>query len=313
MTGVFLIATAPMAYAAGNKKKGKPDQAADSENPAGEAGGGGKAASQSQDQERPKPILDEDSGAPTPEAPKADAQGNVNFGSARAGKGKITVKAPPDDKIKVYLEGRYFGAAPRTIQKVPPGDYIIELVLPGGKRVTKAVSVSSDEEAVVEIGGGEVAAAAAAAKAEPPMSEEQVNSRWRLAKLVGFAGAGIFVVGIILGSYGQFVLQKNYDDKFKTPVPPASDTAGRAAREHELEDMASTGGLVMNSANVCFILGAAGIITAAVIGYPAYKARKAAGPRGPEGGNPDRPPSLSFWVAPDRQMSGGMANLALRF
>src|SRR4051812_42761613 len=79
------------------KKKSEPADGA----AAGQATGkDAQGAAQAQDQERPKPILEEAAG------PEADAQGNVNFMGPKAGHGKITIKAPPKEKAKVYLEGR---------------------------------------------------------------------------------------------------------------------------------------------------------------------------------------------------------------
>src|SRR5437764_1474419 len=58
-------------------------------------------AAQAGDVERPKPIVDD---AIAPESgPKADDRGNVTFTGGKSGKGKITVQAPPKEKVKVYL------------------------------------------------------------------------------------------------------------------------------------------------------------------------------------------------------------------
>ncbi|MBC8133453.1 MAG: PEGA domain-containing protein, partial [Deltaproteobacteria bacterium] len=165
-----LLAAALMAVAApavAKKKKAAP--AGEGEPGLSTSGKAAEGSAQAQDQERPKPILEE---APGPEA---DAKGNVNFMGAKTGKGRITVNAPAKEKAKIYLEGRYFGVAPRTINKIPPGDYILEINYPNGKSVTKPVSVSGDEESVVELGGA--ADFAAAAPTVKPMAPEKIEKR----------------------------------------------------------------------------------------------------------------------------------------
>ena len=49
------------------------------------------------------------------------------------------MKAAPESKIKIFLEGRYFGTAPLTIYSVPKGDYIVEAVYANGKQVSRPV------------------------------------------------------------------------------------------------------------------------------------------------------------------------------
>lgn len=288
-----LLAAALMAVVspalAAKKKKSEP------------AGGPGLAtsgkdaegASQAHDQERPKPILEE---APGPEA---DAQGNVNFMGTKAGHGKITVKAPAKEKAKVYLEGRYFGIAPRTINKIPPGDYILEINYPNGKSVTKPVSVSGDEEAVVELGG----AAEIAGPAEKPMAPEKVEKRLSLAKTIGIGAVGLAVVGLGLGLWERSV-QSDYNNK-------AANSTGTPAARQELDDLESKGNTLALAANVCFVGAAVGLIAAGFIGYPAYKARKAAGGRGEGEGAVPMP--VSFLLAPGRTLGSVNAGLAFQF
>src|SRR5438552_3745257 len=118
---VGLLASAMLALAAtpaeAKKKNAAPAAAASA--PADDEVPGEKkapAAAQAGDVERPKPIVDDSVAAES--GPKADDRGNVTFNggkSGKGGKGKITVQAPPKEKVKVYLEGRYFGIAPRTI------------------------------------------------------------------------------------------------------------------------------------------------------------------------------------------------------
>jgi hypothetical protein len=294
MAALLLLAAAPAAEAAAKKKGSKTtEQADDTEKP------GETPASQSADTERPKPILEEDSGAGAPDAPKPDKEGNINFGGAKGAKGRITVKAPEADKVKIYLEGRYFGAAPRTIHKVPAGDYIIELILPGGKRVARPVSVSSDEEALVEVAGAD---AAAEEKKEAPMTEEQMIKRWKWAKITGIAGASTLVLGGILGIWGGIVVQGQYDDHLRKVVPPE----GLTAWQEERDDLERRGNILVNTANVCFVLGGVGIAAAVWLGYPVWKARKAGVGRKTEGIE-STPPPVTFMFSPGRTNIAGLA------
>ena len=64
------------------------------------------------------------------------------------GLGRVTVNAPATQKVKVFLEGRYFGTAPITIYSVPKGDYIIEALPETGKQISKPVTVEMVFEAL---------------------------------------------------------------------------------------------------------------------------------------------------------------------
>lgn len=240
------------------------------------SGKGADAATQSFDQERPKPILEEEEAAPS-----SDEKGNVKFAGSRAGKGKITVKAPVKDKAKVYLEGRYFGVAPRTINGIPPGDYIIEVTYPDGKSVTKPVSVSGDEEALVELG----AEAETVVPVEKPMAAEQAQKRWKVAQIIGISSLVVGAAGLGLGAW-MLSVQSDYD---KTP------NDGSATARARLDNLSSKGDKLAMAADICFVVAAVGVIGAGIIGYPAYKARKAE--RRSET-TPDAPPPLSFLFAP---------------
>jgi len=252
-------------------------------------------AAQASDQERPKPLVEnEDESA----APKADEQGNVNF-TGRQGKGSIRVVAPAEDKVKVYLEGKYFGRAPRTIRKIPPGDYIVEAIYPDGKSITKPVSVIGDGEAMVDIGG---AAAAPEVVAEKPMDLEKAEKRYRMAKYIGIGAIAVVAVGAGFGLWERSV-QNTYNDKQANPPAPVTSQFLQ-----DQQDLAKKGARLALAANVCYIVGGVGVIAAIVIGYPAYKARQ-----NPE--NQPRSPEaipLSFMIAPTRA-GGGMAGLSLQF
>ena len=283
------------------KKKKASDTAASAEEPADTASDEKKpvpAASQAGDVERPKPILDDGEAA---DGPKADAQGNVSFQGTRSGKGKITVQAPVKEKVKVYLEGRYFGLAPRTINKIPPGDYIVEIVFPNGKSLSKPVSVSGEEEALVQVGAAD---AAPTAPVEKPMTTDQATKRWNVAKAIGIGSAGALVVGLGLG-YWKIRVQKEYNDEIAVVPNGNAEVNARAAKLQSLENKGSTLAL---TANILYIAGAVGLVTAVVVGYPAYKAlhaeQKSLSPEG-------TPTNLSFMVAPTP--SGAMGGLSLRF
>ena len=60
----------------------------------------------------------------------------------------------------------------------PGYGYIVEIVFPNGKTLSKPVSVSGEEEALVQVGAGDAAPNAPVAK---PMTEEQAKKRWDVA------------------------------------------------------------------------------------------------------------------------------------
>src|SRR3954466_13210219 len=128
------------------KKSAEPTQQTDEASPPAEKNE--KPADQAGDTEKPKTILDT-----SQEAPKTDSLGHVHYGSPNAeGVGRVAVKAAPEEKIKVFLEGRYFGTAPITIYSVPKGDYILEATSPSGKQVSKPISVGDNEEVPIDLG-----------------------------------------------------------------------------------------------------------------------------------------------------------------
>jgi hypothetical protein len=241
--------------------------------------GRSESAPQAGDQERPKPILEEDAAGP-----ESDEKGNVNFVGNRAG--------------KVYLEGRYFGTAPRTINGVPPGDYIVEITYPNGKSVTRPVAVSGDEESVIEMGG----AADIVAPAEKAMAPEKVEKRLGLAKMVGIGALGLLVVGGGLGIW-EYTVQKDYDKKAAAGVNGTAD-------QQALDDMASKGDKLALAANICFVGAAVGLIAAGVIGYPAWKARGKSTGRTE---SPDAPPPVSFLLSPGRTLGSVNAGMVYQF
>lgn len=294
--GAFLLtslAGAAPAQAAKKKRSATSSQQDDQERPAEAGGEAAKEASsaQAEDKERPKPVLERNA------APKPDREGRVSFGG-KAGRGKIIVKGAAKEKIQVFLEGRYFGIAPQTINKVPPGDYVVEAIFPDGKTVTRPVSVLGEEEAVVQIGAADETIAT---KADPGLNNEQAEKRWQLAKVIFFSSLGVAVVGAALGGW-EYSIQQKYNDKV--------DMAGSnptVDQQQEIDDLETQGKRLALATNACILVAAVGAITAAVIGYPAYRARKAGRPES------ESPVNLSFMVAPGRTLGSGFAGLSLQF
>ena len=152
--GATLLSARPAL--AKKKKSETPTQATDEASPPVTSRKDGKPAEQAGDTEKPKTILDT-----SQDAPKTDSLGHVHFGSPNAeGLGRVAVKAAPESKIKIFLEGRYFGTAPLTIYSVPKGDYIVEAVYANGKQVSRPVSVGENEETAVDLGGAQALRAA---------------------------------------------------------------------------------------------------------------------------------------------------------
>ena len=253
-----------------------------------------KPAAQAADTEKPTPKADPE--ATEQDAVKPDAEGHVNFGSSKAAKGKITVKAPPGDNVKVFLEGRYFGKAPQTIGRVPPGDYIVEAVYPNGKTVSKAVSISREEEQVVELTS---ATAADAAAATSGMSSDEAHHRIHNALLYGgIATGGLLAAGVGLGLWERSV-QSDYNN---TPHGAGATSAQQA----KADDLKTKGNRLALGANACFIAAGAAAVVAVIYAYPAFRSEKKAAKSGEE-----QPPNLSFMILPAKD--GVHAGLGLTF
>lgn len=306
---VGLLASAMLALSATPaeaKKKNAASAAAPSAPADDEVPGEKKApaAAQAGDVERPKPIVDDSVAAES--GPKADDRGNVTFTggkSGKGGKGKITVQAPPKEKVKVYLEGRYFGIAPRTINKIPPGDYIVEVVFPNGKSISKPVSVAGEEEATVTVGAAD---ALPVVPADKPMDTDKAQKRWGLAKVVGGAAIGAVVVGLGLGVW-EYTIQKDHDDLLKQPLD-VNDRTAVATRESKIRSLENKGNNLATAANIMYVVGGVALVTAVFIGYPAYKALNAEKrPTSPEGTN------MSFMILPNASLTGGTAGMSLQF
>jgi hypothetical protein len=205
-------------------------------------------AAQVGDTEKPHTIIDT-----SQEAPKTDSLGHVHFASpSAAGIGRVAIKALPDDKIKVFLEGRYFGIAPLTIYSVPKGDYILEATYPSGKQVSKPVTVGENEETAVDLGG---ATALSGSSAADNMFNAEMTPNRLLWTKIFLIGAGVGVVGAVAFGILELKTEGDYND---TP-------AGNQARRDEL---ANTGKRYALLTNVGIVMAAVGLVGAAVTGYP---------------------------------------------
>ena len=192
-------------------------------------------------------------GPPTP-----DTFGRVHFGpSSGSDLGRVNVKAPASDNVKVFLEGRFFGTAPITIYSVPKGDYILEGTFPDGKSVSKPVSVLENDEAVIDLTGAHAALEAPAGKGGGMFSNKDVPES-RITAMYAFAIGG--AVGLITGiTFG--ILEKSKESDYKNaPANPQSN----------LDNIASTGKNYALIANIGFALTFVGAIGAAVCAYPLF-------------------------------------------
>jgi hypothetical protein len=239
--GTLLSPTAAFA----KKKKAAPtEQATDEASPPAE-NKPEKPAEQAGDTEKPKVILDT-----SQEAPKTDSLGHVHFGSPNAeGLGRVAVKAAPDSKIKIFLEGRYFGTAPLTIYSVPKGDYIVEAMYPNGKQVSKPVSVGENEETAVDLLGP---AARTAASGPGMFDAEMTPGRLTLTKIGLIAGA----VGVVAAvTFGILELKTESD-------------YSKAVSQQQKDDLETKGNHYALATNAGIVLAALGLVTAGIAGYP---------------------------------------------
>jgi hypothetical protein len=188
--------------------------------------------------------------------PTPDTFGRVHFGpSSGADLGRVSVKAPADDGVRVFLEGRFFGNAPLTIYSVPKGDYIVEGTYPDGKTVSKAVSVMENDEAVADLTGAH--AAVDASKKGSSMFSNKDISEDRLFAMKAFAiGGGVALVAGI--TFGVLEMMKESDYKNSTGT------------QSQLDSLTSTGKNYALLANVGYALAFVGAVGAAVCAYPIF-------------------------------------------
>jgi hypothetical protein len=224
------------------KKSAEPAQQASDETPGEKSE---KPAEQAGDTEKPKTILDT-----SQEAPKTDSLGHIHFASPNTeGLGRVAVKAAPESKIKIFLEGRYFGTAPLTIYSVPKGDYIVEAVYANGKQVSRPVSVGENEETAVDLGGAQALRQASG----PGMFEaEMTPTRMTVTKV----GLVVAVVGAVAALGCGIMVLKTESDYEKTMLQSEKD---------ELEKSGNRWALFTN---LGLGLVGAGLIVAGIAGYP---------------------------------------------
>ena len=224
--------------------------------------------------------------------PTPDTFGRVHFGpTSGADLGRVNVKAPAGDNIRIFLEGRFFGTAPITIYSVPKGDYILEGTFPDGKTVSKPVSVLENDEAVIDLSGAR-AALEAPAKGKGGMFSTNEISESRKTAMYAFAiGGGVaLVAGITFG-----LLEKSKESDYKNA--PNNQT--------QLDNIASSGKNYALYANIGFALTFVGAIGAAVCAYPMFVKSTAEKPKSVALSEP------TFVVVPTQ--SGAAGAVALRF
>jgi len=241
--GATLLSTRPAL--AKKKKQDTPAQATDEASPGDKPAKDEKPAEQAGDTEKPKTILDT-----SQDAPKTDSLGHVHFGSPNAeGLGRVAVKAPPESKIKIFLEGRYFGTAPLTIYSVPKGDYIVEAVYSNGKQVSRPVTVGENEETAMDLGGAQALRAASG----PGMFEADMTPTRMTVTKVGLVVAAVGAVAAI--GCGIMVLKTESDYE-------------KALGQPEKDSLEQTGNRWALFTNISLGLVAGGLIAAGIAGYP---------------------------------------------
>jgi hypothetical protein len=223
--------------------------------------------------------------------PTPDTFGRVHFGpSSGSDLGRVSVKAPASDNVRVFLEGRFFGTAPITIYSVPKGDYILEGTFPDGKSVSKPVSVLENDEAVVDLTGAHAALAAPASGSGMFSNRDISESRMTAMKAFAIGGAAALVIGITFG-----ILEKSKESDYKNAPNNQS----------QLDSISSTGKTYALVANIGFALTFVGAIGAAVCAYPIFVKPNAEKPK---------PIAMSkpiFVVVPTQ--SGAAGSFAMRF
>jgi hypothetical protein len=245
--GLTLLAAGP---ASAKKKKAAAAEtatpaAADDEKP---AAADEKPANQANDVEKPKPVLDTNQ-----EAPKTDSLGHVHFSSPNGeGLGRVVVTAPAEAKVKVFLEGRFFGSAPVTIFSVPKGDYILEASYPSGKQVSKPVTVSENEETAIDLGGATLKAGDSGGGLFAGSAMTPTRRHWMYGLLIG--GAAALAFGVTLG-----ILELKAESDYQHT--PSTDQA-------RLDSLQTSGQRDATLADVGYVVAAVAAIGAGICALP---------------------------------------------
>ncbi|HMF41519.1 MAG TPA: PEGA domain-containing protein [Polyangia bacterium] len=260
------------------KKSAEPAQATDEAAPGEKSETPAAPAAQVGDTEKPKTILDT-----SQEAPKTDSLGHVHFGSPNAeGLGRVAVKAAPESKIKIFLEGRYFGTAPLTIYSVPKGDYIVEAAYPNGKQISKPVSVGENEETAIDLLGP---AAANAASSGPGMFDaEMTPGRMTLTK-VALVVAAVGVVAAVTFGILELKTESDYE---------------KALNQQQKDDLENKGNRYALLTNLGIVTAAVGLVGAGIAGYPLVL-------------RPSEKSKTAFIFTPAPTATGGGATMTVRF
>jgi hypothetical protein len=194
---------------------------------------------------------DSEKGEPALTAPEPDSMGRVHFGPATGeGLGRVTVKAPASEGVRVFLDGRYFGRAPITIYSVPKGDYIVEGQFSDGKSQSRPVSVGENEEASVELNGAKPEGADVAKQGM--FSGEISPQRLLVTKVLLITGGAALVFGVTFG-----ILEMRDESNYNA-----------AKTQPERDNITTTGKRDAALANVGYIVAGASLIGAAIAGYP---------------------------------------------
>ncbi len=189
--------------------------------------------------------------------PTPDTFGRVHFGPSSAPDlGRVSVKAPSSDNVKIFLEGRFFGTAPITIYSVPKGDYIVEGTYPDGKTISKAVSVLENDEAVADLTGAHAAVEASAKKNSSMFANSGLSEQRAFAmKAFAIGGAVALVAGITFG-----ILERTKENDYKTST----------GTQAQLDSITNSGKTYALAANIGFALAFVGAVGAAVCAYPIF-------------------------------------------
>jgi hypothetical protein len=162
----------------------------------------------------------------------------------------VAVKAAPESKIKIFLEGRYFGTAPLTIYSVPKGDYIVEATFPTGKQVSRPVTVGENEETAVDLGGATTLSSGD--NMGNMFNAEMTPTRmlWTEGFLVG---AGVGVITAVTFGILELKAESDYN---------------KATTQNQQDDIAKKGKNYALLTNVGIVVTAVGLVGAGITGYP---------------------------------------------
>ena len=274
--GATLLSARPAL--AKKKKSAEPAQATDAAAPGEKTEAPAAPAAQVGDTEKPKTILDT-----SQEAPKTDSLGHVHFGSPNAeGLGRVAVKAAPESKIKIFLEGRYFGTAPLTIYSVPKGDYIVEAAYPNGKQISKPVSVGENEETAIDLLGP--AAASGGASGPGMVDAEMTPGRMTITK-VALVVAAVGVVAAVTFGILELKTESDYE---------------KAIGQTQKDDLENKGNRYALLTNLGIVTAAVGLVGAGIAGYPLVL-------------RPSEKSKTAFIFTPSATAAGGGAAMTVRF